>query len=304
MIGKVKVSVCIVTYNHVKFIQQCLDSLIVQKTDFEYEILVSDDCSTDGTIEILKKYAKQFPNLVKPFFQKKNIGAHANFLFVHQEAEGEYVAHIDGDDYALPGKLQSQADFLDKNVDCNIVWHRMSTLKNEIFFEDNNSHCSLTNKKFDILDLIANITIGMNSSKMYRNYFEHKDWIDYYDLDFSFNVLKLIDSNKSAAFTSESIYGVYRSGIGISVTHNYQIRIKIYKWLLRFYKDRLVDRSFINGKILLLVLSDVKHLKKTMFYGVYAFFATLINFKVSSVIEVQSKKLNLTNVYKISDLKV
>jgi glycosyltransferase involved in cell wall biosynthesis len=300
---KVKVSVCIVTYNHFDFIQQCLDSLVNQSTDFVYEILVSDDCSTDGTRDILAKYEKQYPNLIKAFFQEKNLGAHKNFIFVHQKAEGQYIAHIDGDDYALPGKLQSQADYLDQNFDCNIVWHRMSTIKNNQFFEDNYLNNDLILKKWDIIDLIANITIGMNSSKMYRNDFEHKHWIDYYDLDFSFNVLKLIGSNKFAAFTSESILGVYRSGIGISVTHNYQIKIKIYKWLLRFYKDKLTDRSLINGKILLLVLSDIKHLKKTMFYGVYTFLLTFVNFKIKSVLFIHSKNVQLINMAKIIDFK-
>lgn len=301
---KNKVSVCIVTYNHIKFIEQCLDSLVNQKTDFEFEILVSDDCSTDGTREVLAKYRKIYPNLIKPFFQSINVGAHKNFIFVHQKAQGEYIAHIDGDDYALPNKLQSQADYLDKNIDCNIIWHRMATIKNNQFFEDNYLCTGIVFKKLDIIDLIANVTIGMNSSKMYRRDFEHKGWIDYYDLDFSFNALKLINKNKFAAFTSESILGVYRSSIGISVTHNYQIRIKIYKWLLRFYKDKLVDRSLLNGKILLLVLSDIKHLKKTMFYGIYAVLATCVSFKFKSLLLIHSKNAKLLNMFKIVNCKV
>jgi glycosyltransferase involved in cell wall biosynthesis len=301
---KVKVSVCIVTYNHIKFIDQCLESLVNQETNFDFEILVSDDCSTDGTRDVLAKYEKLYPNLVKPFFQSKNLGAQKNFIFVHQKAQGEYIAHVDGDDYALPGKLQFQAQYLDENPDCNIVWHRMTTLKNDQFYNDNYLASGIVFKKLDIIDLIANITLGMNSSKMYRNDFENKDLIDYYDLDFSFNALKLLNTNKYAAFSSELVHGVYRSGIGISVTHNYKIKIKIYEWLLRFYKDKLVDRSFINAKILLLVLSDIKHLDKTVFYGVYAFFVTSINFKIKSVRFMHSKNRRLINMFEMVNNKL
>lgn len=296
---KVKVSVCIVTYNHIEYIKKCLDSLVDQKTNFDFEILVSDDCSTDGTRELLTEYEKLYPNLIKVFLQSKNLGAQQNFIFVHQKARGEYIAHIDGDDYALSGKLQSQSDYLDQNTDCNIVWHRMNTLKNDKLFSDNYLSTGLVFKKLNLIDLIANVTLGMNSSKMYRSNFAHKDWMDYYDLDFSFNALKLIKSNTYAAFSSESALGVYRSGIGISVTQNHKIKIRIYKWLLRFYKDKLIDRSLINAKILLLLLSDMKHGNKTMFYGMYAFISTAIKFNIRSVKFMHSKNAKLSNMNEI-----
>lgn len=296
---EVKVSVCIVTYNHIKFIKKCLDSLVNQKTNFDFEILVSDDCSVDGTREVLVEYEKEYPGLIKIFLQNKNLGAQQNFIFVHQKAKGEYIAHIDGDDYALPGKLQSQADYLDQNSGCNIVWHRMNTLKDNKLFSDNYLSNGLVFKKLHLIDLIANVTLGMNSSKMYRANFAHKDWMDYYDLDFSYNALKLIEPNTYAAFSSQEVLGVYRSGIGISVTQNHKIKIRIYKWLLRFYKDELIDRSLINAKILLLLLSDIKHRNKAMFFGTYAFISTMIKFKIKSVKLMHSRNAKLSNMNEI-----
>jgi glycosyltransferase involved in cell wall biosynthesis len=121
-----KVSVCVVTYNQVHYIDECLRSIISQNTNFKFEVLVSDDGSTDGTREIISQYAKRFPALVLPVFQEKNLGAFRNFVQTHNMARGEYVCHCDGDDRWLPGKLQAQADFLDVNTDFTVVWHRVN----------------------------------------------------------------------------------------------------------------------------------------------------------------------------------
>jgi len=109
-----KVSVCVITYNQEKYIRQCLQSIVDQETDFDFEVIVGEDCSTDGTRAIVQEFSEKFPNIVKPIYQKKNIdGGGYNFLTVHRAARGEYVAHIDGDDFALPGKLQAQANILE-----------------------------------------------------------------------------------------------------------------------------------------------------------------------------------------------
>ena len=119
---EIKVSVCVVTYNQERYIAECLQSLVDQETNFNFEVIVSDDCSTDRTPEIIKDFQRRYPNIIKPILHKKNMGAYKNFIFVHKQAKGKYVAHMDGDDYALPGKLQIQADYLDHNAECNIVW--------------------------------------------------------------------------------------------------------------------------------------------------------------------------------------
>ena len=292
-----KVSVCVVTYNQQDFIYQCLDSLINQKANFVFEILVADDFSTDGTREILEKFKKDNPEKVKLFLHKQNIGAYNNFAFVHKMAKGKYVVHMDGDDYTLQGKLQVQADYLDENTNCNIVWHRAFTFKNNTYYEDNNSEINYTHRKYDIVDLICNITVGKNSTSMYRNNYKNISWYNYYELDFPANVLKLTDKNKTADFIEDGFYSVYRSGIGISHTQNHIIKIKIYKWLLQFYIDKVTDRSVINAKIFWLVSSDLRHLKKSLYYGLYVFFSTIIYFRISSIFEVRKRQLFIDNEF-------
>lgn len=123
-----KVSVCIVTYNQEKYIRQCLQSILDQETNFDFEIIVGDDCSQDGTREIVRELAEKYPDKIRPIFQERNQGPTKNYFAVHNRARGDYVAHLDGDDYALPGKLQVLADHLDENNDCAIVWHRIKIL--------------------------------------------------------------------------------------------------------------------------------------------------------------------------------
>lgn len=113
-----KVSVCIFTYNHAKFIRQTLDSVLCQQTDFDFEIIVGDDLSKDNTREILAEYQARYPDKIRLLLHPKNLGNNGmyNALATFQEARGEYIAQMDGDDYWVnPHKLQKQADMLDQH---------------------------------------------------------------------------------------------------------------------------------------------------------------------------------------------
>jgi glycosyltransferase involved in cell wall biosynthesis len=117
----------LITYNHEKYIEQALDSVLMQETDFDFEINVIEDCSTDRTQEIIMRYVRQYPDIVKPFFNKKNIGfkvTQRNFYQGFRTLTGEYFAILEGDDYwTSPHKLQRQVDFLDANPDFAICAH-------------------------------------------------------------------------------------------------------------------------------------------------------------------------------------
>lgn len=218
MVGEVKpkVSVCVVTYNQEPFIRHCLQSLVEQKTNFDFEVIVSDDGSKDGTRVIISEFASAYPSIVKPIFQEKNLGAFKNFVFVHESASGEFIAHMDGDDYALPGKLQIQADFLDKNPQCNICWHRMM-LKNErtdALVPDLIDLDALPTRQFDRGDILKFVTIGLNSAKMYRRAVREFTLPPFPVMDFFANVEQVQDG--FAAFVSDEPLGVYRTEIGIA----------------------------------------------------------------------------------------
>lgn len=123
------VSICCITYNHAQFIRKCLDGFLMQQTDFPIEILIHDDCSTDGTTEIIREYEAKYPDLIFPLYEEENQyqqGKAAEIDFYnYRRARGKYIAYCEGDDYWTdPLKLQKQVDFMEANPEYSICWHR------------------------------------------------------------------------------------------------------------------------------------------------------------------------------------
>lgn len=110
-------SVVVFSYNQEKFISQTLDSIIEQKHDFSYEIIIGDDYSVDGTRNILLQYKEKFPSIIKLILNEKNMGMIGNFFNVMNHCTGKYVMVCAGDDYWLPGKVKSQIIFMENNTD-------------------------------------------------------------------------------------------------------------------------------------------------------------------------------------------
>lgn len=120
-----KLSICTITYNHEKFIAQALDSFLAQETDFEYEIVVSDDCSQDETPIILKRYKELYPEKIKLILHESNVGMIPNFVTTIKICRGQYIALCEGDDYWTDNKkLQTQVTILDNNPNFSISFHK------------------------------------------------------------------------------------------------------------------------------------------------------------------------------------
>lgn len=136
------VSVSCITYNHAKYIRQCLDGILMQKADFQYEILIHDDASTDGTDDIIREYAQKYPTIIKPIFEKENQyskGVPISATFNYPRAEGKYIALCEGDDYWTdPYKLQKQVDYLEDHPE-----YAMCFTGAEVITEIDNSHADL-----------------------------------------------------------------------------------------------------------------------------------------------------------------
>ncbi|SDP36010.1 glycosyltransferase [Selenomonas ruminantium] len=114
-----EVSIICLTYNHGELLRQSLDSMINQITDFDYEIIVHDDCSMDGTTDILREYAKRYPNLIVPIYEDENQYASGRRIvreMTNDTAKGKYIAFCEGDDYWLDNlKLQKQYDAMESH---------------------------------------------------------------------------------------------------------------------------------------------------------------------------------------------
>jgi glycosyltransferase involved in cell wall biosynthesis len=119
-----KLSVVVITYNHERFIAQALDSILAQRVNFDYEIVVGEDCSTDSTRDILMDFHRRYPGRIVPLLRQHNLGAMPNFEAAIAACRGQYLAFLEGDDYwACEDKLQRQVDFLDTHPDFAICCH-------------------------------------------------------------------------------------------------------------------------------------------------------------------------------------
>lgn len=140
------VSICCITFNHARYIRACLDGFIMQKTNFSFEVLINDDCSTDGTIDILKEYSERYPNIIKPIFHDENQYSKGIrrilATFVYPKVKGKYVALCEGDDYWTdPLKLQKEVDFLESNPDYGLVYTGARVLQEKTGVLSENLSC-------------------------------------------------------------------------------------------------------------------------------------------------------------------
>lgn len=163
-------TVLLITYNHEAFVEQALESVLMQRTDDPFEVLVADDCSTDGTLRIVERFAREHPDVRFAFLDAgRNVGITRNYQRAFSAVRSEYVAVLEGDDYWVdPRKLQTQLDFLDCHREfglCSVNYY--------VFEED---ACRFTPRvpaaeghaAIGARDLIADNVVGNFSTCMYR----------------------------------------------------------------------------------------------------------------------------------------
>lgn len=117
--GDIKLSVVFITYNHEPYLRESLEGVFMQETDFDFEVVVGEDCSTDGTRDIIREFDKKYPGRMQLIFREKNLGCPTRNVYeTAMAAKGEYLAFLEGDDYWTdPKKLQKQVDFLEQHPD-------------------------------------------------------------------------------------------------------------------------------------------------------------------------------------------
>jgi glycosyltransferase involved in cell wall biosynthesis len=180
-----KVSILLLAYNHVKYVGQALDSILMQKTEYDYVIHVVEDCSTDGTQDVIMRYAREHPGIVKPFLNPRNLGRLdppskklQECLYQRlKELDGDYIAWLEGDDYwSSPHKLQNQVSFLESHPD--FAAHAYNTVK--IYDDGSNRephrfHYSPDNVKqvHTVHDFVNMSSFFHLSAILYRNVFKH-----------------------------------------------------------------------------------------------------------------------------------
>lgn len=116
------VSIHMMTYNHARYVAQAIEGVVMQETNFDYQLVIGDDCSSDETSKICKEYQAKYPEKIKLILREKNIGAYANMVDIFNNCTGKYIAMCEGDDYWIdPMKLQKQIDILEHNPQYTMV---------------------------------------------------------------------------------------------------------------------------------------------------------------------------------------
>ena len=277
---KSKVSICVQTYQHINYIKECLDGILMQKTNFEFEILLGEDHSSDRTRDICIDYASRYPDKIRLFLHHREnnikIGGQPtgrfNFLYNLYSANGKYIALLEGDDYWTdPLKLQKQVDFLEEYEEYVGVFH------NTAFIDERQPNSKLkpwrnyTQDIFTAQDTIRKLSLFHTSSYCFRNlefdleYLLIKHLISadmmLLGLISKFGKLKLIDETMSVYRKNEG--GVTSSESKIKYHRN---RIALNKALNKYFNNEFQDHA---NKILMYHKNELFKIKHPSLYKFY-----------------------------------
>jgi glycosyltransferase involved in cell wall biosynthesis len=210
-----KVSVAMVTYNHEKYLAKALDSVLMQKTDFDFEIVIGEDCSTDNTRSILLDYKKRFPDVLQVILNDTNLGMYRNGAQVLQACRGEYIAMLDGDDYwTSPDKLQKQASFLDSHRDCSTCFHDAWIIHEDESREK--THYRPAQKEFSTVEDLLVENFIPTAAVMYRRGLWQKapEWAETLKMgDWIIHILNAHHGRVGYIDETMAVYVIHRGGV-------------------------------------------------------------------------------------------
>jgi len=165
------VSVVITTFNHQNFISKTLESILSQNVNFDFEIIIGDDFSTDNTRYILNEFMNKYPEIIRLQLWNSNVGANLNWLTIMSQANGKYIANCDGDDFwTNQNKLKIQIEYLQDHPDCGLVWTDFITVDEQSVTLKNQDIKRPT--QFDFLSIIKSKPFLAPSSWLFRSNFK------------------------------------------------------------------------------------------------------------------------------------
>ena len=238
------------TYNQEKFIAQTIESILMQQTNFAFQLVIGEDASLDSTLAICQKYENEYPGKVKVLSAEKNMGLIANFMRTLKECTGTYIAICDGDDYWTdPLKLQKQVDFLEQHPDYKIVYTLKTDLLPDGTFQESSQVRMPETTTFEHLvmgNYIPSVTVLFENKTLIKDppawiiNFPYGDWPLYLWTLIEGGKIKFIDEVTAA----------YRTEIGAS----FALRKKLsdeFKVNLAILKHAIEDPQFAPVKALL-----------------------------------------------------
>lgn len=246
------VSVCVQTYNQAGYIKKCLKSLLEQKTEFTYQILLGEDCSTDGTREICMDYADKHPEKIKLILHNREnniqVGLNSTGLFNTfynlLSARGKYIAYCDGDDFwSDPEKLQKQVDFLEKNKNYVITYHDAVLIDEKNKKITGETYTEMSKRDLSEQELKKALVQPIISTWCFRNCIKEipSGIIGTMNADnFWISLLGFHGKGKYIKDIKPSYYRIHTGGIWSTIDKDRQFRSKMttYFNMARYYKGR------------------------------------------------------------------
>ena len=241
--SKPLVSVCVQTYQHVNYIKECLNGLLMQQTTFPFEIILGEDESSDGTRNICLEYANKYPEIIKLFLRSRkdviyinsNATGRYNVIENLKAAQGRYIALCEGDDYWTdPLKLQKQVDFLEANEDFSGCFHNTMFIDERQIYSNSQPWRTYEKDVFKLEDTISTIALFHTSSFFFRSiHLNLPNW--FIKIQSSDIALFALISSKGLLYRIDESMSVYRKNetgitnfIKIKEYHKNRIKLNLY----------------------------------------------------------------------------
>lgn len=287
MKNEIMVSVSCITFNHENYIAEAIESFVRQKTSFNYEILIHDDASIDKTAEIIRKYEKEYPELIKVIYQKENL--YSKDVDVDdlntERAKGKYIALCEGDDYWIdPYKLQKQVDYMEAHSECTLCVHA-AYIVNVMGKKIKPIRANVGNKIFSVEEVIeGGGGLFATNSMMYPRYLDLNKPDFYKKAPVTDYPLVIYLALKGKVYYIDEYMAAYRKGVSGSWTNTEQSSLeKIIKHVknteimldqLNQYTGYQFNKAIENKKNknlfkILIAQERYKELRKGKFKSVY-----------------------------------
>lgn len=277
-------SVVMITYGHEKFIEEAINSILLQECNFKIELIIAEDCSPDSTSSVINNIIKKHPkgNIIKYYRHDNNIGMMPNFIYALKKAKGRYIALCEGDDYwTSPIKLQKQVDVLEEDSSLSICFHSADIIYEKdvkiSLLEDINKY---TPEITSIYDLIKGNYLH-TASVVFRNSNDYPEWLnDAYPGDWPLHVMNATKGNIKFLSESMAAYRVHYGGVH-STSNDRKVEFSL-KTFENIYQE-IYKRGF----------TEVGEYAEREYNNAYATFYGLRNGKYKSFSRIEKSKLLL-----------
>lgn len=297
------VSICCITYNHEKYIADAIESFLMQKTDFPFEIIIHDDASTDNTANIIRKYENKYPETIRAIYQKENQYSKKVGIsqFIAPMVKGKYVATCEGDDYWIdPLKLKKQVEFMENNPEYTMCFHSVAVVDTEKNFQGRLLGLKCQNSRDISVSEAATGGIVHVSSRLLRKSFytdEKPAWVSNARHGDYATALYLCAEGK--VYFINEVMSCYRTGVEGSLMTSFRESYSI-KNDIEYHKNRVetlylanqyynykysneISKVILQSDVRMLLLQhkvDVRAMKKYLkyinMYGIVRFVKTVL----------------------------